>query len=135
MTPKPKKLVQEISGIKLSKLLTTLNSRIEILIDRDHTVGHAFFINDTSLDDLRKTFANKVIPLLQEYFYGDYGKMEMVIGSAFFEVIDASKIKFAVQSEDFDPEGKIYHLVDVTDKKSMSNDSFKDALTNLIKGA
>lgn len=135
MLPKSKSLVKTISGIKMSRLLTVLNSRIEVLVDRDHTIGHAFFINDRSLDDLRKTFANKVIPLLQEYFYGDYGKMEMVIGSDFFEVTDTSKINFAVESEDFEPEGKVYHLIDLADKKSMSNDSFIAALTKLMKGA
>ena len=40
-----------------------MNERIEVLVDRDHTIGHAFFINVKSLDDLRNTFANKVIPL------------------------------------------------------------------------
>ena len=135
MLPDSSKLEVAVEGIRLSELLTILNDRIEVLVDRDHTIGHAFFINDKNLDDLRNTFANKVIPLLQEYFYGDYGKMEMVIGSAFFEVKDTTKIKFAVKPEDFDPEGKVYHIVDVADKKTMSDDDFKEALTKLIKGA
>jgi 5-methylcytosine-specific restriction protein B len=135
MLPNPGILDETIASIKLSELLTVLNDRIEVLVDRDHTIGHAFFINDKNLDDLRNTFANKVIPLLQEYFYGDYGKMEMVIGSAFFEVKDTTKVKFAVKPEDFDPEGKVYHIVDVADKKTMSDDDFKEALTKLIKGA
>tara|TARA_B110000967_G_C18871599_1_gene555748 strand:- start:617 stop:2362 length:1746 start_codon:yes stop_codon:yes gene_type:complete len=135
MLPDSSKLEVSVEGIRLSELLTILNDRIEVLVDRDHTIGHAFFINDKNLDDLRNTFANKVIPLLQEYFYGDYGKMEMVIGSAFFEVKDTTKIKFAVKPEDFDPEGKVYHIVDLADKKTMSDDDFKEALTKLIKGA
>jgi len=134
MLPKSDRLKETISGIKLSQLLTTLNDRIEVLVDRDHTIGHAFFMNNTTLDNLRNTFANKVIPLLQEYFYGDYGKMEMVIGSAFFKVKDTSKVKFAVKSDDFDPEGKVYHIVNVADKNTMSDEDFKDALNKLIKG-
>jgi hypothetical protein len=134
MLPNPSKLKGTIEGIKLSLLLTTLNDRIEVLVDRDHTIGHAFFINDKNLDDLRHTFANKIIPLLQEYFYGDYGKMEMVIGSPFFKVKDTSKVKFAVKPEDFDPEGKVYHIIDVTNKKSLSDEVFIDALNELIKG-
>lgn len=132
--PKPSLLTNEPGGISMKELLTVMNERIEVLVDRDHTIGHAFFMNNNSLDDLRNTFANKVIPLLQEYFYGDYGKMEMVIGSAFFKVKYTSKVKFAVKSEDFDPEGKVYHIVDVADKKTMSDEAFKEALTKLIQG-
>ena len=98
------------------------------MVDRDHTIGHAFFMHDKSLDDLRNTFSDKIIPLLQEYFYGDYGKMEMVIGSAFFIKKDISKVKFASKSEDFDPEGKAYHLIDLANKKTISDEDFKEAL-------
>ena len=134
MLPEPEKLKETIEGVKLSELLTALNDRIEVLVDRDHTVGHAFFMELHTLDDLRATFANKIIPLLQEYFYGDYGKMEMVIGSAFFKVKDTTKVKFAIKSEDFDPEGKVYQIKDVLDKKRMSDEVFKEAITKLIKG-
>lgn len=134
MLPDPTLLPQEIEGVLLKTLLESINERIEVLVDRDHTIGHAFFINDKNLDDLRNTFANKVIPLLQEYFYGDYGKMEMVIGSDFFKVKDTSKVKFAVKSDDFDPEGKVYHIVNVADKSVMSDEVFVAALNTLIKG-
>ena len=134
MLPDSTKLTKTIEGIELSKLLTTLNERVEVLVDRDHTIGHAFFMNLNDLNDLRDTFANKVIPLLQEYFYGDYGKMEMVIGSAFFIVKDTSKVKFAVKSDDFDPEGKIYQIIDIANKEEFSDKDLIEALTNLIKG-
>jgi 5-methylcytosine-specific restriction protein B len=142
MLPKPSLLKEKgenksgsINGVNLEELLKAINDRIEVLVDRDHTIGHAFFIHDVSLNDLRNTFSDKIIPLLQEYFYGDYSKMEMVIGSDFFKVKDISKVKFAVKTEDFDPEGKVYHILDVADKKTMSDDDFKEALTKLIKGA
>lgn len=141
MLPKPSLLKEKgknktgkINGVNLQELLKVINNRIEILVDRDHTVGHAFFMHDKSLDDLRNTFSDKIIPLLQEYFYGDYGKMEMVIGSAFFIKKDISKVKFASKSEDFDPEGKVYHLVDLANKKTISDEDFKEALIKLIKG-
>ncbi len=134
MLSDPMLLKNEVGGISLNELLTVMNERIEVLVDRDHTIGHAFFINIKSLDDLRNTFANNVIPLLQEYFYGDYGKMEMVIGSAFFNVKDTSKVKFAVNLEDFDAEGKVYHIIDITDKESMPDNTFKEALKKLMKG-
>ena len=133
MLPNPDLLKDiEIEGIKLKTLLETINERIEVLVDRDHTIGHAFFINDTTIEDLRNTFANKIIPLLQEYFYGDYSKMEMVIGSAFFEKKEVSKVKFAVKSEDFEAEGRVYHIKNISDTELMSDDDFSLALKNLI---
>ena len=59
--------------------------------------------------------------------------MEMVIGSAFFNVKDTSKVKFAVNLEDFDAEGKVYHIIDITNKETMSDNTFKEAIIKLIK--
>ena len=125
---------KEIQGIHLETLLTSINERIEVLVDRDHTIGHAFFINTENIEDLRFAFGNKIIPLLQEYFYGNYQKMEMVIGSAFFKITEANKVKFAVKTEDFDADGKVYHILDVTKPEVISDEAFIEALNNLIQG-
>lgn len=125
---------KEIHGIHLEELLTAINERIEVLVDRDHTIGHAFFINTEDINDLRFAFGNKIIPLLQEYFYGNYQKMEMVIGSAFFKITEANKVKFAVQTEDFDADGKVYHILDVTNPEVISDEAFIESLNNLIQG-
>ncbi|WP_240723646.1 AAA family ATPase [Flavobacterium sp. J27] len=74
-------------NLDLGVLLKTINQRIEILLDRDHTIGHSYFINVISLEDLKNTFKNNIIPLLQEYFYGDYEKIGLVLGKGFFEEI------------------------------------------------
>jgi 5-methylcytosine-specific restriction protein B len=133
MLPDPSKLQGKIiDGVDLKLLLETMNERIEVLVDRDHTIGHAFLINIKSIDELRNAFANKIIPLLQEYFYGNYRKMEMVIGSAFFKITEASKVKFAVQSEDFDADGKIYQILNISDKAVMSDETFIQALQKLM---
>ncbi|WP_334048029.1 McrB family protein [Alteromonas gracilis] len=75
--------------IDLVKLLRTLNERIAALYDREHTLGHAFFIpvinaielNDhaSALAELGKTFQNKIIPLLAEYFFEDWQKIRLVL--------------------------------------------------------
>ncbi len=57
-----------------------MNSRIEFLLDKDHMLGHAYFIGVKTKDDLCSVFRNKVIPLLEEYFYGDYTKIQLVLG-------------------------------------------------------
>lgn len=52
-----------------------------MLLDRDHNIGHSYFMKVNNDADLRNVFKNNIITLLQEYFYGDYEKL----GKAFFE--------------------------------------------------
>lgn len=73
----------KVDGISVSGLLTTLNRRIEVLFDREHTLGHAFFTplcQSPTIQTLGEIFRDKVIPLLQEYFYDDYEKICLVLG-------------------------------------------------------
>lgn len=77
------KELTDISGVNTQKLLETINKRIEYLYDRDHTIGHAYFMSlkeKASLDELENIFRNKIIPLLQEYFYDDWEKIRLVLG-------------------------------------------------------
>lgn len=84
------------SDINLIKLLDKINERIELLINKDHKIGHSYFLKISSLKELKKVFTDKVIPLLEEYFYGDYGKIGLVLGSCFVEKVeDKSKTDFA----------------------------------------
>ncbi len=73
-------LSEDVEGINLQDLVQMMNSRIEFLLDKDHLLGHAFFINVVTKKDLCSAFRNKVIPLLEEYFYGDYEKIQLVLG-------------------------------------------------------
>jgi 5-methylcytosine-specific restriction enzyme B len=62
------------------KMLQRMNDRICYLYDRDHQIGHGWLIGVRSLDDLRKVFYHKIIPLLTEYFYDDWSKVCFVLG-------------------------------------------------------
>ena len=73
-----------IEGINVSEMLKTINERIEYLYDRDHTIGHAYFINVSDLKTLANVFKNKILPLLQEYFYDDWEKIRLVLGDSQF---------------------------------------------------
>ena len=73
-----------IEGINVGEMLKTINERIEYLYDRDHTIGHAYFINVSDLKTLAKVFKNKILPLLQEYFYDDWEKIRLVLGDSQF---------------------------------------------------
>lgn len=76
----------EFTGIGVGQLLETINKRIERLLGRDNCIGHSYFLKVYSLKDLMECFKNQIIPLLQEYFYGDYGKMGLVLGKGFVDV-------------------------------------------------
>lgn len=72
-------------GIELDIMLSKINERLTILKDADHTIGHAWFWDVKDLEDLKKVYTNKILPLLQEFFYNDYEKLGLVLGDAFFE--------------------------------------------------
>ncbi|UPT71566.1 MAG: AAA family ATPase [Flavobacterium sp. JAD_PAG50586_2] len=102
----------EIDGIDLPKVLETINNRIEVLSNRDHKIGHSYFMKVTNLAEVRDTFKKNIIPLLQEYFYNDYEKIGLVLGKAFFE--EAKKIDKSIfakfDTTNYPENGKIYNL-------------------------
>jgi len=70
----------DLRDLSVGDLLRCMNERIELLLDRDHTIGHAYFLGIETLDQLRRCFTDRVIPLLQEYFYQDGRKVAQVLG-------------------------------------------------------
>ncbi len=90
-----------VGGVDLGKLLTVINARIEMLLDRDHHIGHSYFLNwkeENKELKLREVFKNNIIPLLQEYFYGDPVKVGLVLGEAFVKRLEkevGAKIELA----------------------------------------
>ena len=111
MMPEPS-LLGNCDGIDLRELLTALNERIEYYYDREHAVGHAYFMNSKgcikTLDELRAVFSTKIIPLLQEYFFDDYERIKLVLNddNAFIECVTPKYIRH------FDSGQKLYRLGD-----------------------
>lgn len=79
MMPDPSKLNNNMEGINLKEILKAINERIEYLCGREKTIGHAYLLDVKNLNDLKERFQNKIIPLLQEYFYNDYEAIQAVL--------------------------------------------------------
>lgn len=83
MLPDPDVIAKiSVGNLSIKELLARMNRRIAVLYDREHTIGHAYFMplaKDNSMEKLAEIFKNKVIPLLQEYFYEDYEKIRLVL--------------------------------------------------------
>ena len=72
-----------VEGVEIAPILKKINERITFLYDREHTIGHAFFIKligSPNINTLGSIFEKSIIPLLQEYFYEDYQKIQLVLG-------------------------------------------------------
>lgn len=81
---KIRKLSSELfTGVNLQTLLSVVNKRLQSLLTKDHTIGHAWLMNVYSLENLQMAFKNKILPLLQEFFYNDYAKIGLVLGKNF----------------------------------------------------
>ncbi len=125
-----------VNGIDLVRLLTIINRRIEKLLDKDHLIGHSYFMNVGELSDLKFVFQNKIIPLLQEYFYGDFGKIGLVLGEAFFEAESSDSSNY----DSFFAEFQGYETADLLDRKvyrlkdviKMSDEVFNNALIKML---
>jgi 5-methylcytosine-specific restriction endonuclease McrBC GTP-binding regulatory subunit McrB len=113
MQPNPTILLDsEYQDVDLKQLLETINQRIEVLIDKDHQIGHSYFIGIQNLDDLKLVFKDKIIPLLEEYFYGNFGKIGLILGGNFiFQEENTAKFpkNFAYEN-DFLEDKKVYRF-------------------------
>lgn len=72
-----------VEDVSIKDMFIKMNKRITVLFDREHTLGHAYFLplkTDPTIDRLANIFKNSIIPLLQEYFYEDYEKIRLVLG-------------------------------------------------------
>lgn len=93
--------------INLQSLLEALNKRIEVLYDREHTLGHAFLFpaynaaksgnHERAFVELKAAFKNKIIPLLEEYFYEDWNKIRLVLGDSLKQ---EESLRFLQKKED-----------------------------------
>ena len=113
-------LLPEIDDLSLGTLLERLNERIIVLLDRDHQIGHSYFLNVESLADLRFVWEHRVVPLLQEYFYNDSERLKSVIGDSFVEAIKVSQETQDALASSFDPDMPQFQLLELSDEAFLS---------------
>lgn len=101
MLPEPDLLTRDCDAVDLREMLTAMNQRIEYYYDREHTIGHAYFMENgvsiNSVEKLRKIFKSRIIPLMQEYFFDDYEKIMLILNDEkkhrFIRELDTRYIK------------------------------------------
>lgn len=127
-----KELKYKIFGHNAYDVLQTINKRIEKLLDNDHAIGHSYFLSKDE-DKIMVSFYKNIIPLLQEYFFGDYGKIGLVLGKGFVQQKDwDNEDKFFA---DFDEESasdyedrNVFKIIDYSKNKI----GFADAISKLM---
>ncbi|EEU8400460.1 AAA domain-containing protein [Campylobacter lari] len=145
----------------LQKILISINKRIEFLLDREKTIGHAFFISEAvkfdknnwikpdeyekdwyvlSISKLKSIFQNKIIPLLQEYFYNDYALINVVLnenGMIFEDKKDDKYLQKIKNLYNVDSERNIYTIAPfnngIWDKIEIYQAIYDDKITNKTK--
>ena len=121
----------EDEGVKVNigAMLKVINERIEYLYDREHTIGHAVFLElkeNNNIDKLENIFKKSVIPLLQEYFYEDYEKIRIVLGDNAKDEDEQFILAVSIPKDIF--EGDIGDI-DIPEKKYIINyDNFKNIM-------
>ncbi|HED0861682.1 TPA: AAA family ATPase [Campylobacter jejuni] len=140
MMPDVSKLSMDCEGINLQELLKAINTRIEYLLDREKTIGHAFFISVENLEDLKKVFQNKIIPLLQEYFYNDYALINEVLndnGMIFEDKKDDKYLQKIKNLDSVNSERSIYNIASfddkIWDKIEIYQAIYNDEIANKLK--
>lgn len=128
-----------VEGIDLANLLDTINNRIEKLMDKDHLIGHSYFLNVRTLSDLMTVFYKNIIPLLQEHFFGDYGKIGLILGEGFVQEKESNSTfaKFNYETQGLE-ERKVYKIHDFRKEELITGEqhmNFMQAISTLLVSA
>ena len=126
-------LLKEIDGIDLKDVLETINKRIIVLKDREHQIGHSYFMKCESLDDIKRVFKDNIVPLLQEYFYGNYENIRSVLGEKFVKN-ESPNITFAAgATNDGNIDQNLYSLLTNSEWKTLNIKEAIESLLNIKK--
>ncbi len=121
-----KKIKAENKTIELKPLLEAINERIKFIYDRDHTIGHSYFLDIETFEKLKDVFEKEIIPLLQEYFYDDWEKIRFVLNDKDNRFIKVEELNYPIPNNDFNLEDrKIYKIKSSEEWNDLDADAFK----------
>jgi len=109
------------------QIMEKINQRVELLLDRNYKLGHSYFIKK----NFENSFENEIIPLLQEYFYNDSGKIGLVLGKGFVREKEISKNNNASVFADFDTKNDI-DIIKSYELIPFNQIDFKSAIETLL---
>ena len=119
-------LLGRVGEIDLQLLLDQLNQRITALLDKDHQIGHSYFLKVIDLDDLRLVWYQDIVPLVEEYFYGDFERQHAVLGD-FITKVEISKSIQNKMGDLYDPDSPASQVA------QLEGDEFTEAIKVLCE--
>ena len=114
----------DIEGVDGQAMLKAMNERITACLDREHQIGHTYLIGVKAIDGiagLAEVFQRRIVPLLQEYFYDDWAKIQFVLGDNPF----VGKREVATSIQDASPERPVFELLAQSDEKWRQAESYR----------
>lgn len=109
--------------IDLRKMLAEINKRIRFLLNRDMTIGHAYLCNVTNFDELKSVLLNQIVPLMQEYFYDDWHRVQLVFRD------------IGPEGDAIEPQIITHTQLSATDSLGFENEDFEDLVEyHIVKG-
>ena len=106
----------DVGGVDCRRLLEAMNRRIAVLLDREHQIGHTYFLRVDTREALAETFRNRIVPLLQEYFYDDWEKIRAVLNENGF-IVKSDPPDELVRSDLVDPGRSVHELLPAGDDR------------------
>lgn len=130
MMPDPKLVSGKFEGVDCQKLLESINKRIRFLLDRERQIGHTYLIDIDDLESLEEAFKNRIIPLLQEYFYDNWEKIDLVLNQNGFIHKTQIESDLFKAPDLIDDQSEIYEILSYDDGKWKNPKSYIDIYEN-----
>ena len=122
------KISTDIDGINCQEILESMNRRIFNLLDRERQVGHTYFFGITTIAQLADVFQNRIVPLLQEYFFDDWSKIRAVLGGNNF--VQERTIDDQSLDEYRDGENKYFERLPIEDEGWTKPENYRKIYEN-----
>lgn len=122
------------------KVLRKINARVRSLLNKDNQIGHSYLMFAKNYCEILSALYNKIIPLLEEYFYNDFNKVRFVLNDKtnplfYVEDTEAKEAYRMFQNEEIDDEDRDFYELNpaIADTiESGNEDECKKYLANLL---